>query len=359
MALRMRDRLGEFQDQLERLHNENYYYVGEYVFAGSHREQNKICKDDFPLWDVPHGDELDRIVMLFADLSVKNAVILIIEGSRVIRTGSESSRFLIDTFHTMGHSVPAKAVGDMDPDGITQPVRLIYPKPLFLTFLYRWNLLVEGHNAHALIDTDTEELTVRKWEDQQVIERIQTELQNYYDFGLWDAMDFKDHNPDHGPSTKRICELANYLDGLNVFRDAFISGKEDENDDAPGRFGWHRRCQQIDNMIRAVKHQLRKLEPSARMEVPFADPAKSAALWRLEEAFPKNMSFGEMVSIRAYLEQDLFVLKRSEPCQDILPKRHALWERRLGLLSKQICQMEALLGDEMGEHALDWEDYLA
>lgn len=356
MALHMRDRFEGLQYQLEQLHNKKYFYVGEYVFAGSHREQGRIHTDMFHLWDVPHGDELDRIVMLFADLPVRKAAMLIMEGSRVICTESESSQFLIDAFRTMGQSVPAEAVGDIDYDGITQPVRLIYPKPLFLTFLYRWNLLAEGHNARALIDTDPEQLTAERRKVYEEKKRIQRELQDYYDpdSNEW-LRDFRERSFDHNFDTMQICEWASLLDGLHVLREALAAEKESGDDNAPDNA---ERCRRIDDMILTVKHQLRQMEPSARMEVPFTAPEKSAALWRVTEAFPEGMSFGEMVTIRAHLEQALHELKQFKPKQDT-PRHYALWDWRFGVLCKQICQMEALLEDGMAENMLDWEEYLA
>lgn len=356
MALRMRDSFEGLQYQLEQLHNEKYYYVGEYVFAGSHREQNRVRADIFHLWDVPHGDELDRIVMLFADLPVRKSALLIIEGSRVIRTESESSQFLTDAFRTMGQSVPAEAVRDIDYDGITHPVRLIYPKPLFLTFLYRWNLLADGHNLQTLVYTAPEQRMEERGEYRGIMQHIQGELQDYFepDSDAW-LRDFLDRSYGHDLGTRQLCELANYLDGLQVIREALTEEKEGTDNNAPESA---ERLQRIDDMILTVKHQLRQMEPSARMEVPFPAPEKSAALWRLWEAFPEGMSFGEMVAIRAYLEQALHELKQSEPSHD-MPRRHALWEWRLGVLCQQISQMEALLVDEMAENALDWEEYLA
>ncbi len=355
MALLMRDSFEELQDQLEQLHNEEYYYMGEYVFAGSNREQSRVRADMFHLWDVPHGDELDRIVMLFADHPVRKVAMLIIEGHQVIRTESEGSQFLIEAFRAMGRSVPAEAVGDVDNDGITKPIRLIYPKPLFLTFLYRWNLLAHGHNAHALINADPEELAVKRRKDHEEM-RIESELQDYFelDSDVW-LRDFLDRSYDHELGIRQICTCANYLDGLQVIREALTEEKEGTDNNAPESA---ERLQRIDDMILTVKHQLRQMEPSARMEVPFPAPEKSAALWRLWEAFPEGMSFGEMVAIRAYLEQALHELKQSEPSHD-MPRRHALWEWRLGVLCQQISQMEALLVDEMAENALDWEEYLA
>lgn len=92
MPLNVRSSYEELQNQLEELRDQEYYYVGEQVFSGSHGEWDKVNVDAFHLWDIHHGDELNRIVMLFADRSASKAVTLVIEGRRVYRSESASGR---------------------------------------------------------------------------------------------------------------------------------------------------------------------------------------------------------------------------------------------------------------------------
>lgn len=356
MPLSVRTSYEELQHQMEELRDQGYYYVGEYIFAGSHRDWNRISADAFHLWDIHHGDELNRIVMLFADLSASKVVMLVIEGRRVYRSESASGRFLMDAFKAMGESCGSARVEDIEYMEITTPTRLIYTKPLFLTLLYRYNLLLDGHNLWTLFKDGAEHQNDERRKDKLLVENIRQELREYFELDQWEErMDFRDPSRDHDSLTKQIFELSKYLDGLQVIRQNRT--EEDTADDAvPGIAVWKKHCQRIDDMICVVKSKLRLLERSARMEVPFADPEKTIALWHIEEAFPGEVSFGEMISIRTQLEHTLDALQRRKPAED-MPKRQELWGYRLGIVHKQICQMEKLLEEKMQNYELDWEDY--
>ena len=357
MPLSVRTSYEELQHQLEELRNQGYYYVGEYIFAGSHGAWNKVNADAFHLWDIHHGDELDRIVMLFADQSASKAVTLVIEGRRVCRNESANGRFLMDAFKAMGASVNAESAKDLEYTEITAPTRLIYPKPLFLTLLYRCNLLLEGHNLFSLCGDGAAQRNTDERKDKLLIENIRQELRNYFETEQWEErIDFRDSAYDHDSLTKEICELSKYLDGLQVIRQN-LTEEDRADDDVPGIVVWKKHCQRVDDMICVVKSKLRLLERPSRMELPFANPEHTIALWRVKEDFPGDMGFGEMVHIRTQLEHMLDALRRHEPAEEI-PKRRALWEYRVGIVYKQICQMEKLLEVKLQDHELEWEDYL-
>lgn len=357
MPLSVRTSYEELQHQLEELRNQGYYYVGEYIFAGSHREWNKVNVDAFHLWDIHHGDELDRIVMLFADRSASKAATLVIEGRRVYRSEFANGRFMMDAFKAMGASVHTENAKDLECTQITAPIRLIYPKPLFLTLLYRCNLLLEGHNLFSLCGDGAAQRNADERKDKLLVENIRQELRDYFELDQWEERaDFRDSVHDHDNLTKEICELSKYLDGLQVIRQN-LTEEDRADDDVPGIVVWKQHRQRVDDMICVVKNKLRLLERSSRTEIPFANPEHTIALWRMEEAFPDDMSFGEMVHIRTRLDHMLDALRRHEPAEEI-PKRRALWEYRVGNVYKQICQMEKLLEVKLQDHELEWEDYL-
>ena len=338
MPLCIRNGYRELQDQLEELRQQGYFYIGEYVFAGSHNEQNRINMDAFHLWDVSHSDDLDRIVMLFADLTASKAASLTIERSWVRRSQSEDGRFLINAVKTMAQAYPAERVEDLDWDGITDPIRLIYPKPLFLTLLYHCNMLLEGHSIWILPQEE-------KQKGSEELGCIRQEVREQLDLELPDERAiFRDFLREEDPVTVNICELSRYLDGLRMIRQEV--GEENEAD-----------CQRIEEMISSVKNKLLGLERSARMELPFASPEKTIALWHAEEVFPNDMSFGEMVSVRVRLENMLDELRRKKPDKEDVRQRQ-MWEYREGTVCQQIYQMETMLAGKMEEYALEWEDYL-
>lgn len=347
----------ELQHQFEELGNQGYYYVGEYIFAGSHRECNKINADAFHLWDIHHGDELDRIVMLFADLSAGKAATLVIEGRRVCRNEFENGRFLVDAFKAMGTSVHAERAKDLECTQITTPIRLIYPKPLFLMLLYRCNLLLEGHSLFSLWGDGTAQRNVDERKDNLLIENIRQELRDHFEPGGWEErIDFRDSEYDHDSLTKQICELSKYLDGLQVLRQ-HLTETDTAGDDMSSFVAWKKRCQRVDDMISIIKSKLRQRARSSRMKIPFANPEHTIALWRVEEKFPDDMSFGEMVHIRTELEHMLDDLNRRKPTEET-PKRCALWKYRMGIACEQIVRMEELLQEKLQDFELEWEDYL-
>lgn len=357
MALNVKSSYEALQYQLEGLQEEGYYYIGELVFAGSQGNWNKINADAFHLWNIHHGDELNRIVMLFADQSASKAVTLVIEGRRVYRSESASGRFLVDAFKAMGNSVNAENAKDLECTEITTPTRLIYPKPLFLTLLYRCNLLLEGLNLFSLCGAGAAHKNTEVQKSKLLVENIRQELRDYFELDQWEErVDFRDSVHDHDSLTKEICELSKYLDGLQVIRQN-LTEEDRADDDVPGIVVWKKRCQRIDDMICVVKNKLRLLERSSRMELPFANPEHTIALWRMEEDFPDDMSFGEMVRIRTQLELTLDDLRRREPAAE-MPKRHALWKYRMGIVYKQTIQMERLLEVKLQDYELEWEDYL-
>lgn len=356
MPLSVRSSYEELQRQLEEIRDQGYYYIGEYVFAGLRDEWNKVDVDGFHLWDVHHGDELNRIVMLFADRSASKAVTLVIEGRRVCRNESANGRFLMDAFKAMGASVKAENAKDLEYTEITAPTRLIYPKPLFLTLLYRCNLLLEGHNLFSLCGDGAVQRSADERKDKLLIENIRQELRDYFELDQWEERtDFRDPAHNHDDLTKEICELSKYLDGLQVIRQK-LTEEGTADDDLPGIVVWKKHCQRIEDMICVVNNKLRLLERSATMEIPFANPEKTIALWHMDEAFPDNMSFGEMVCIRTRLEHTLDDLQRRKPAEE-MPKRRALWEYREGIVYKQIPQVEKLLEVKIQDFELEWEDY--
>lgn len=357
MPLSVRTSYEELQHQLEELRDQGYYYVGEYIFAGSHGEWNKVNVDAFHLWDIHHGDELDRIVMLFADRSASKAATLVIEGRRVCRSESANGRFMMDAFKAMGASVHAENAKDLECTQITAPTRLIYPKPLFLTLLYRCNLLLDGHNLFSLCGDGAAQRNADERKDKLLVENIRQEFRDYFELDQWEERaDFRDSVHDHDSLTKEICELSKYLDGLQVLRQN-LTEEDCADDDALGVAVWKKHCQRLDDMICVVKGKLRLLERSSKMVLPFANPEHTIALWHMEEEFPNDMSFGEMVHIRTRLEHMLDALRRQEPAKE-MPKRRALWEYRVGIVYKQIFQMEKLLEVKLQDHELEWEDYL-
>lgn len=346
MPLSVRTPYEELQHQLEELHEQDLFYVGEYIFAGFHPDRNNVDANAFHLWDIRHGDSLDRIIMLFADASARKAATLVIENRHISVTSAEIGRFHADSFLALGASVPMLRAEDVDHKDITFPIRLIYRKPLFLTLLYHCNLLLDGHNLFSLFGDGAEHNSAQMRKTKLMMDSIHKELQDYYQLDAWDAnAEFREHNPILDSLTRQLCEMSKCLTGLQVIRqDRDYMAQE-------------RNRQRIDDLIRMAKDHLRILGRYAGMEFPCVSPERTIALWHVDETFPEGLRFGEMIALRVKLEHTLETIK-IQSRKELPPKQRELLNHRDGILYQQIVQLEKLLAAEQEEYELEWEDYL-
>lgn len=351
MALNLRSSYEELLHQLQELRREGYIYVGEHIFASAGGNRDKVNDHAFHLTEVRHGDLLDRIVMLFSDMSGSKVAMLVIEKDRVYRSEGESSRFLVDTFRTMGEAVPVEHAEDLGCFDIGEPVRLIYRRPLFLTLLYHCNLIVEGHNFFSMfgggVEQRNKQMRIHRW----LMNSIRKELVEYFALESWDEQTlFQDYKHDHSSLEGKISQLSRYLDGLQVIRDELKAhGSPDDTE-------WEERCRHIDQLIASAKGQLTALGQLVRVEVPYMLPERTIALWCVEEAFPKHMGFAEMIAIRTQLEHEIDRLSRHEPL-DLQSRRDRLWQHRRDKVDQQLLQLDKVLEGKLNERDTEWEDY--
>lgn len=357
MALSVQSPFGTLMFKLEQLQEQGYYYAGEVVLTGAHQDKKPVDVQAFHLWHLAYQEKLERIVMLFLDLSLKKAATVVIEGKRVFCEENTNVSFQIEMFKMLTSSVRAYPAEKLACESITDTVRVIYPRPLYWQLLYRCNLLLVGHNFSALCGDGAalRDAEVRK--DKLLLENIRRELRDYFELDQWEEQaDFGVSRRAYDDLTRQICELSNCLEGLQVIREGLTEDDKPDSD-MPGMVSVKKRCRRIDDMICVTQSSLQQLIRSAGSKIPFADPMHTIALWRIKGSFPENMSIGEMVSIRTQLECIWDTLHQGEPSKDI-PKRHALWEHRMGNIFQQICQLDDLLSTKLEEDALKWEDYL-
>lgn len=356
MALNIRSSFEDLQYRLLELHEQGYYYVGESVFVGTSPAGKKVDVKAFHLWEFLLNNDLERIVMLFLDLSMRKAATMVIEGSHVCCDENTNVRFQIDAFKAMRDAADAaKEGGYACGKGIT---RVVYPKPLFLPMLYRCNLILEGHNLSALCGGGAERRYAEVKKDRLMLENIRQELRDYFELDSWEERaNFRDHSPDHDDLTRQICEMSRCLDGLLVIHED-LAEKETADDHMPGSVIQAKQRQRIEDMICVTQNRLRQLVKSAEKETPIANPVHTIALWNLEGRVPENLRFGEMVHIRTQLACMWDDLLRHKPTEES-SKKYSLWCQFAGNVERQIWQMDDLLSAKLEEDPVKWEDYLA
>jgi len=351
MALNLMPAIEVLQQKLEEIKAQELYYAGELVFASAEQLRNKIDPRRFHLYDVRHADKLDRIVMLFTDQAVTKAAMLVIEKDRISCTGAQNSTFLIDAFRSMQCSMGATLNGSDSYSEVVCPVRLICDKPLFLTLLYRNNLLRQDVNLQAIA---SHAVSAGQKKDLAFYKEVREILIGFFDKDIW-RQEFPRMNVPFDP-TELTDALAKYLDGLQVMQQLLWDSRREETESS-GVAALQRRCREIEDLIRLLKEQMSRLTSTSRMEVPYPAPETTIALWRCEECFPVDMNFGELICIRAELERMLERLHGNAPDEEST-RRVKLWEYQMDTLRRQLREVDSLLEKKTDDMHFDWKAYL-
>ena len=351
MALNLLSAFELLQQKLKELKEQELYYAGELVFASMDHPWKKIDLNTFYLQDVPHGDKLDRIVMLFTNQAVTETAMLVIEKSNVSCTGVQNGRFLVDAFENMQCCSAGVKVGSEGFDEITRSVRLIYDKPLFLTLLYQHNLLRKDINLQTIACGES---SAEQNKDLAFYKEVRETLRGFFGEDIF-RQDFpRISNP--FDSTELVGVLAKYLDGLRCMQQ-ILWDRNCEKTESNGATAWKRRCREIENIIVLLKKELSKLEDVSMLEVPYPAPEVTIALWRCEECFLRDLGFGELISIRTKLEQMLGKLRSSRPDKENA-QRNKLWEYRMDILLRQLREVDSMLEEKTKDLHFDWSRYL-
>lgn len=351
MALNLMPAIEVLQKNLETIKSQELYYAGELVFASDDQLWNKIDPLRFHLYDVRHADKLDRIVMLFTDQAVTKAAMLVIEKNHISYTGTQNGTFLIDAFRSMQCSTGA-VLNDSDSySEVVCPVRLICDKPLFLTLLYRNNLLRQDVNLQTIASPA---VSAGQKKDMAFYKEVWEILIGFFDEDIW-RQEFPRMVAPLDPA-EQSCILAKYLDGLQVMQRLLWDSRREETESS-GVAALQRRCREIEDMIRLLKEQMSQLTPASRLEVPYPAPETTIALWRCEECFPVDMNFGELICIRAELERMLEHLHGNAPDEEST-RRVKLWEYRVDTLRRQLREVDSLLEKKTDDIHFDWKTYL-
>lgn len=340
----LRQKLGEMEAQ-------GLYYAGELVFASTEHPWKKIDPAVFYLQDVPHGDKLDRIVMLFVNQAVSETAMIVIEKSNVSCTGVQTGRFLIDAFVNMQRCSAGMKVGSDDFDESTHSIRLIYDKPLFLTLLYQHNLLRKDIHLQSIAYGDP---SADQRKDLAFYKQTQEMLTGFFGEDIF-RQDFPRMTVPLD-SSRLVYVLAQYLDGLRCMQQVYWNaGCEPTNSNNAA--AWKRSCGEIEDLIVLLKAELSKLEDVFMLDVPYPAPETTIALWRCCEHFPSGMHFGELIGIRVELEQMLG--KQRSSCSDHEDfQRDKLQEYRMDILLRQLQEVDSMLEEKTQDLQFDWSRYL-
>lgn len=351
MALNLIPVIEVLRQKLEAIKSQELYYAGELVFASADQLWNKIDPLSFHLYDVRHADKLDRIVMLFTDQAVTKAAMLVVEKNHISYTGAQDSTFLIDAFRSMQCSTGA-ILNDSDRySEVVCPVRLICDKPLFLTLLYRHNLLRQDVNLQTIA---SHAVSAGQKKDLAFYKEVREILIGFFDKDIW-RQEFPRMVVPLDPA-EYPCILAKYLDGLQVMQQLLWDRLREETESTDVA-ALQRRCREIEDLIRLIKEQMSQLTSTSRMEVPYPAPETTIALWRCEECFPGDMNFGELICIRAELDRLLEHLHGNAPDEEST-RRVKLWEYQIDTLRRQLREVESLLEKKTEDMHFDWKAYL-
>lgn len=351
MALNLMPAIEVLRQKLEELKAQGLYYAGELVFASDDQLWNKIDPLSFHLYDVRHAEKLDRIVMLFTDQAVTKAAMLVIEKEHISCTGAQDGTFLIDAFRSMQHSDGSVLHDSSDYSAVGSSVRLICDKPLFLTLLYRHNLLRQDVNLQAI---ESHAVSAGQNKDLAFYKEVREILIGFFSKDIW-RQEFPRLTVPFDPA--ELAEaLAKYLDGLQVMQQLLWDSRW-EKTESPNVAALQRRCREIEDLIRILKDQMSQLAFTSRLEVPHPTPEMTIALWRCDECFPVDMGFGELICIRAELEWMLEYLNSNAPGEEST-RRDKLREYRLDILWRQLREVDSLLENKTGDMHFDWKAYL-
>ena len=350
MALNRIPDIVALERKLEELKKQELYYAGEIVIASNGQQWNKIDPQHMNLCRSDQAEKLDRIVMLFVNQAVTQAAMLVIEKNRIICTEAQNSTFLIDAFRSMQRSMDSVDACSSRDEALSHPVRLIYDKPLFLTLLYRHNLLHKDINLKTIADSL---IPARQQKDLAFYNEVRELLVSFFTEDIWR----RDFPPLSVPcdSAELTEALAKYLDGLHAMQMLMYSGMYSTSYD-PGIEAWKCRGQDIENMIRLLKERMKLLELSSRLEVPFPAAATTIALWRLGEHFPEDISYGELICIRAELDRLDAEYRTYWPKEENF-RRDQLCNYQHDILIKQIEELDSLLEEKTKEAQFDWKAY--
>jgi len=351
MALNLMPTIEVLQQKLEEIKARELYYAGEIVFASDDQLWNKIDPLSYHLYDVRHADKLDRIVMLFTDQAVTKAAMLVIEKNHISCTGVQDSTFLIDAFRSMQCGTGAVLHDSSAYSEVGSPVRLICDKPLFLTLLYRHNLLRRDVNLQTIASYA---VSAGQKKDLAFYKEVREILIGFFNKDIW-MQEFPRMNVPFDP-TELTDALAKYLDGLQVMQQLLWDSRLEETESS-NVAALQRRCREIEDLIRLLKEQMFQLTSAPRLEVPYPAPGTTIALWRCEECFPVDMSFGELICIRAELERMLERLHGNAPDEEST-RRVKLWEYRMDILWRQLREVDSLLEKKTDDMHFDWKAYL-
>lgn len=351
MALNLMSAFEQLRQKLGEMKAQGLYYAGELVFASPAHPWEKIDLNTFYLQTVPHGDKLDRIVMLFTNQSVTKTAMIVIEKSHVSCAGVQKGRFPVDAFENMQRCSAGVKVGSEDFDEIPRSVRLIYDKPLFLTLLYQNNLLRKDIHLHSIVYGDP---SANLKKDLAFYKEVRQRLSGFFGEDIF-RLDFP---PMIEPleSTELVYVLTQYLDGLRCMQQLLLdTGCEAAESSSPAFR--KRRCAEIEDLILLLRAELSKLEDVFMLAVPYPAPETAIALWHCNECFPRDMHFGEMIGIRIELEQMLG--KQRSDCSDHEDfPRDKLRKYQMEILLKQLREVDSMLEKKTGDMRFDWNKYL-
>lgn len=339
------------KQKLKEVKEDGLFYAGELVFASPVQTCNKIDPHGFNLQDLPYADKLDRIIMLFTSQGLTLAAMVVITKGRVSYTGVQDAPLQLEAYRGIQSNTDSMMVESGSEGEISRPVRLIYSKPLFLTLLYRHNMLREGLNQRTICNR---EVVAEQKKDLAFYEKAHNMLTRFYNDGSW-MREFPALSvPFH--SETLACALARYLDGLYVMQQLLCDPENEEGVDLE-RALWKSQYQDIEDMICLLRKRLSQLPSSLMRAVPFPAPEATIALWRCDETFDPEMRFGELICIRTELEQMRCTSCRTLP-EENNERQDKLREYRENILRRQLQQVDSMLEDKMGQGQLDWEAYL-
>lgn len=348
MALKLRDGFDDLHEHLQKLQEKQYSYLGECVIAGG--DVGFIDADYFCIHQLPCSHQLSRIAMLFADDGMRSFVILEIHGDRTSRIESTGgSAMLLDMFLGQWNEYAAVPVDQLDGQTVTQPIRLIYSKPVFSSLLLHHHLLQHGYDIHKLRIPMQEQQMHDEMMREAILNLASTKdmLRTYFekDTDRYDSS-FLDYFLDHSVYERsliaQIEELKNCLVSLELMRQETL----DPNDDAG-----------LEPMISHVKVSLQRSVERHIVEAPYRYPEDCIALWQVERKYPDNISYGDMVRIAVILVRELHTHSYHMP-----DKKHSgcyrLWQYYRSTLEQQLKQIESRMDLHLSQHNMDWSGYL-
>lgn len=356
MPLRVNTPYGELKDCAKKFQERNLYFLGQYVFAGSNGSDGWVDADEFCLRHLPHCDEINRIVMLFADKFGMEAAMLEINGQGVRCTESGSAQFLLRAFAALARDFPTQRVEDLGNQKLTSLVRLLYPQPIFLPLLQQDGLILAGYDLLSKVYASRGAQCANVKSSVNAYGSFAKMIREYFEIDSAEEW-FAYMDPDRtGKETdNRLRDCAKYLEGLLLIRQDM-----DEMEKLGTKYlASRQRCrEQVEALIPQVKEQMQRLAQKLWLETPRAKPETVLALWHIDRVFPDDLSYGEMEGIYAALGREMSRYHKRRPADEDLDV-FRLWQRYWNSLETQLAQIRDMLHERMERNGMDWGAYLA